>query len=340
MKRLILPFLSLIALHSATYANIDPKVSEICLKAEDFQGCVESFSGQKEKKLSNKSDFDNALEFFKEGDSLEAIRSIDRFLGLNPDSKEGYILSAFINTYDLSKFDEAMDDIDIAIDIDDKYAYPYALKASVFYFELGGSFSKSLKYLQKGLELSPDDPYINLIAGDIQFDNGFVVLGGDTNNLSKKPKDIKALSLESFENAKKSFEKTLTTSNLDTYKNPLFESGYVQDVSYLTNALLGDTNFELYFLYKDKKERSTAKNYLEEALEYYTKAISISPSQEEVIKIELDRDMDLYSPAELYFYRGNAYSWMNKDKQACSDWKVSKKLGNADARAMVKDWRC
>ena len=67
MKRLIIPFLSLIALHSAIYANIDPKVSEICLKAEDFQGCVESFSGQKEKKLSNKSDFDNALEFLRKG---------------------------------------------------------------------------------------------------------------------------------------------------------------------------------------------------------------------------------------------------------------------------------
>jgi len=103
---------------------------------------------------------------------------------------------------------------------------------------------------------------------------------------------------------------------------------------------LGDTNFELYFLYKDKKERSTAKNYLEEAVEYYTMAISMAPTQEEVIEIEFDRDMDLYSPAELYFYRGNAYSWMNKDKQAWSDWKVSKKLGNANARAMVKDWRC
>ena len=67
----------------------------------------------------------------------------------------------------------------------------------------------------------------------------------------------------------------------------------------------------------------------------------MAPSQEEVIKIELDRDMDLYSPAELYLSRGNVYSWMNnKEKQACSDWKVSKKLGNADARANVKDWRC
>lgn len=49
MKRLILPFLSLITLHSAIYANVDPKVSEICLQAEDFQGCIESFSSQKKK---------------------------------------------------------------------------------------------------------------------------------------------------------------------------------------------------------------------------------------------------------------------------------------------------
>ena len=128
--------------------------------------------------------------------------------------------------------------------------------------------------------------------------------------------------------------------NLDIYKNSLAESSYDLDVTYTTTALLGDTKFELYFLYKDKKERPTAKKYLEEAVKHYTDAIAMAPSQEEIIKIELDKDIDLYSPAELYLYRGNAYSWMNNDKQACSDWKVSKKLGNSDARDMVRDWRC
>jgi len=66
----------------------------------------------------------------------------------------------------------------------------------------------------------------------------------------------------------------------------------------------------------------------------------MAPSQEEVIKIELDRDMDLYSPAELYFYRGNTYSWMNKDKQACSDWKVAKKLGDEEARDNFRNFKC
>ena len=129
--------------------------------------------------------------------------------------------------------------------------------------------------------------------------------------MSKKPKDKKALSIESFENAKKSYEKTLANINLDTYKNLLAKSSYDLDPKYLTNAFLGHTKFELYFLYKDKRERATAKKYLEEAVEHYTQAIAIAPSHEEVEKIELDRDIDLYSLDEVYLYRGNSYLWMN-----------------------------
>jgi len=338
MKRLIIPLLSFIALPTAIQANIDPKVAEMCMKASDFQGCVKSMSVINEKKSPNKSEFDDALAFFKEGDSLKAMKSVNSYLKKNPNSKEGYILSAKINAYYLDKFDEAIRDVDNAIDIDDNYAYAHALKADIFYWDLGGSLSKTLKYLEKGINISPEDPYINAIAGDIQFDNGLVVLGGDTFDLGKKPKDKKALSIESFENAKKSYEKTLANINLDTQKNLLAESSYDLDPTYLTNAFLGDTKFELYFLYKDKKERATAKKYLEEAVEHYTQAISIAPTQEEVEKIELDRDIDLYSPAEVYLYRGNAYLLMNnKFKKACSDWKVSKKMGNEDARDQVRD---
>ena len=287
------------------------------------------------------SDFENALTSFRDGDPLKANKLIKSHLKKNPNSKEGHMLQAIIKACDLGKYDDAIADIDKAIDIDNGYALAHAFKAEIFYWDLGGSLSKALKYLEKGMNISPEDPHINFIAGDIQFDNGFVVLGGDTYDLNKKPKDKKALSLETFEKAKKSFEKTLANINLDIYKNPLAESSYGLDVTYTSTALLGNTKFELYFLYKDKKERPTAKKYLEEAVKHYTDAISIAPSQEEIIKIELDKDIDLYSPAELYLYRGNAYSWMNnKVKQACSDWKVSKKLGNSDARDMVRDWRC
>ena len=63
-------------------------------------------------------------------------------------------------------------------------------------------------------------------------------------------------------------------------------------------------------------------------------------TDEEVVKIELDRDLDLISPAELYLYRGEVYSWMNKWNKACSDWKVSKKLGNEYARDNIREFRC
>jgi tetratricopeptide (TPR) repeat protein len=341
MKRLIIPFLSFIALPSAIQANIDPKVAEMCMKASDFQGCVKSMSGQKENNLTINSEYQKAITLFREGDSLKANKLIKTFLKKNPNSKEGWILKALINAYELDKYEDAIEDIDKALDIDDEYAFAHALKAEIFYWDLDGSLSKTLKYLEKGMNISPEDPHVNFVAGDIQFDNGFVVLGGDTFDLSKKSKDKKALSIKSFEQAKNSFEKTLANINLETYKNPLAESSYTLDAIYTTTALLGDTKFELYFLYKDKRETSKAKQYLEESLEHYSKAISIAPSQEEVEKLELDRDLDLISPADLYRARGDVYSWMNnKWKKACSDWKVAKKFGDEGARDNFRNFKC
>ncbi len=341
MKRLIIPLLSFIALPSAIQANIDPKVAEMCIKASDFQGCIKSMSVIKKEKSRNNSEFDDALVFFKEGDSLKANKLIKSFLNKNPNSKDGWILKALINAYGLDKYEDAIEDIDVALVIDDGYAFAHALKADIFYWDLEGSLSKTLKYLEKAMNLSPEDPYVNFIAGDIQFDNGFVVLDGDTYDLAKKSKSKKALSLKSFEEAKKSFEKTLANINLDTYKNPLAESSYTLDATYTTAALLGDTKFELYFLYKDIKEISKSKQYLEEALAHYSKAISMAPPQEEVEKLELDRDLDLISPADVYRSRGDVYSWMNnKWKKACSDWKVSKKLGDEQARDNFRKFKC
>lgn len=341
MKRLIIPFLSFIALPSVVQANINPNVAETCMQASDFKGCVESMTEQKEKNFTINSDYENSLTFFKDGDFLKASKSIKSYLRENPDSKEGLILSALINAFGLQKFDEAIEDIDYALNIDDNYAFAHALKADIFYWDLGGSLSKTLKYLEKGINLTPKDPYINFIAGDIQYDTGFVILGGNTNELSKKSKKKKELSLNSFEDAKKSFEITLANIDLDIYKNSLAESIFPLGVTYTTTALLGDTKFELFVLYRDKKDKKMEKKYQEEALEHYTKAISMAPSQEEAEKIELDKDIDLITPADLYLARGNVYSWMNnKYKKACSDWKVSKKLGNEDARANFRDWKC
>ncbi len=45
MKRLLIPLLTALVLPTAVNANVDPKVAEMCMKAVDFKGCVESMSG-------------------------------------------------------------------------------------------------------------------------------------------------------------------------------------------------------------------------------------------------------------------------------------------------------
>ena len=67
----------------------------------------------------------------------------------------------------------------------------------------------------------------------------------------------------------------------------------------------------------------------------------MAPSQKKAEEIELDRNFDLITPAELYTSRGNIYSWMNnKVKKACSDWKVAKGYGDKDAQKNYREYRC
>jgi len=47
MKRLLFSLLAALALPTAVNANVDPKVAEMCMKAVDFQGCVNAMTGKK-----------------------------------------------------------------------------------------------------------------------------------------------------------------------------------------------------------------------------------------------------------------------------------------------------
>ncbi len=91
MKRFLIPLLAALAIPTTVNANVDPKIAEICMKASDFKGCVESMSGQKNNNVSIKSGYDEALIAFEKGDSLKAIKSINSYIKKNPNSKEGYL---------------------------------------------------------------------------------------------------------------------------------------------------------------------------------------------------------------------------------------------------------
>ena len=310
-------------------ANVDPKLAEICTKAIDFQGCVKSMAGQKKNNLSINSGYDNALIAFEKGDTLKALKLINSYIKKNPNSKEGFLLRAFINTYDLSEFNKALEDIDQALEIDQDYGLAYALKSDVFYFDIGGSASQTKKMLNKAFKLSPDNSFVNFIIGDFNYDNSFILLD----------KEKKDMAIKSAEKALIHFEKVVV--NTQNNDDLILKRVYPLGITYTATVLLGDTKFELYFMYKDIKDRKTAKKYLEESLIHYTEAISIAPSQEKAEEIELDRDFDLRTPADVYSARGNVYSWMNnKVKKACSDWKVAKGYGDKVAQKNYREYRC
>ena len=50
MRKLLISLLAAISLPTAVNAEVDPKVAEMCMKAVDFQGCVNAMTGKKEGK--------------------------------------------------------------------------------------------------------------------------------------------------------------------------------------------------------------------------------------------------------------------------------------------------
>ena len=330
MKRLIIPFLSLLALPSAIQANIDPKVAEMCMKATDFEGCVKSMSGQTNKKSSPvSSKYDEALILFEAGDTASAMKKINSYIEANNSSKEAYLARGIIYSYDLMENEKAMEDFNKAIEIDDQYSIAYALRADHLYWELGNA-SQAKKDIEKAYQLSPEDTYVNLARGNILLDYAYVLL-------DKKKLD---LAISNAKDSVTNFEKVILDKNPE--KNLIIKRLFPLGITYEAHALLGDANFDvLYTAHKENGDRIGAKQFLKDSINHYTNAIAIAPSQEESEKYEIERDFDMITLAELHLYRGNAYSWITKDwKKACKDWKVSRKLGNKEAGVNARQWKC
>ena len=66
-----------------------------------------------------------------------------------------------------------------------KYRTVTNADGTVLYFDLNGSFSNSIKYIKKGLSLSPRDPHINFIAADVLLDNAYIHLDKDKKELAE-----------------------------------------------------------------------------------------------------------------------------------------------------------
>ncbi len=109
MGKLLIPLLAAFALPAVVNANIDPKVAEMCMKAADFEGCVNAMTGNSSNndfvklrkaikilpnRLSNTNlrDFTSNTQQFK-----DALSSIDIDDLNTKDEKDFYLMSVRIS---------------------------------------------------------------------------------------------------------------------------------------------------------------------------------------------------------------------------------------------------
>ena len=332
-SKVLISIYSLIAFQTPQGVLAESDVFEKCNKLDDaieFRECISS--NQSIKKDSTISNFKNALKFFESGDTSSSLKAINLYIDANPDSKEAYLVRGIIYGWDLSDVEKSQSDFDKAIEIDDRYSYAYALRADNLYWELGNA-TQAKKDIEKAIIHSPNNPYVNNVRGHIFLDIGLTFF----------EKEKFDLAINSAKEAVISFEKVVNNNN-DENENLLIKRLFPLGLTYDAHTSLGDTKFDLlYFAYKENKQRDDAKRSLNEAINHYSNAITLAPTQEEAEKYEIERDFDMLTPAEIHFYRGNAYSWSSsrKDwKKACKDWKISKKLGNKEAQTIYRQWKC
>ena len=332
-SKVLISIYSLIAFQTPQGVLAESDVFEKCNKLDDaieFRECISS--NQSIKEGSTISNFENALKFFESGDTSSSLKAINLYIDANPDSKEAYLVRGIIYGWDLSDVEKSQSDFDKAIEIDDKYSYAYALRADNLYWELGNA-TQAKKDIEKAIIHSPNNPYVNNVRGHIFLDIGLTFF----------EKEKFDLAINSAKEAVISFEKVVNNNN-DENENLLIKRLFPLGLTYDAHTSLGDTKFDLLYLaYKKNKQRDDAKKSLNEAINHYSNAITLAPTQEEAEKYEIERDFDMLTPAEIHLYRGNAYSWSSSQKdwkKACKDWKISKKLGNKEAQTNYRQWKC
>ena len=75
MSKFLLSLVMILTIPSGVNANIDPKVTEICLKAVDFQGCVKAMTGQSDG-TGNQSELLNEIKKLPSRISNTSLRDL------------------------------------------------------------------------------------------------------------------------------------------------------------------------------------------------------------------------------------------------------------------------
>ena len=312
MKRFLIPLLAALTLPNSVNSDLLCGVKQVNCSKQLF---------------AVQNDFDRALFLFKKGSISDSLDTIDSYIKKNNSSKKAYLLRAFIYDWGLNDKKNAFNDLKKALKIDPEYAEAHALIGTYYFWDFGNNILAKESH-EKAIKIAPNNPHVNFEMAVRIEELAWILRDKNQNDDA----------IKNFQEAIKYY--TLATLYQDEDPSFIMEEYFPLGI-YQAHNILGDLNFELYFLYKNQRQRKIAKGFLEKAIAQYTKAIEVSPTNEIINQYIIDRDFDAVTLDQLHLSRGNAHSWdKNGSRKACKDWKVSKEFGNEEAKKNVREWRC
>ena len=326
MKRFLITLLAAIALPTAVNAGTEREIAEFCLKAEDFSGCVKEMSADNEpvfKKINkNKNEGSDFLDqanskYLNGNDYLIAINYLNDAIRINPKQSEPYFVRGIINFLEIQDYKNALLDIQKSVQLDnqdsDKYMTLGYLKA--FYFDKEES---GLEDLNKAIDLNPQNSLAYLFRGEV---NNLIYAKYFDDSDFRKAINFSNASTNDFS---QSIE--LYKNNFNQYYKRLFPFGYLH---YLYGSR-GRVKYNLgvdYQNIKEIKNKELSKKLLNSSLSDFDLLIENAPTLDEVENLKnpsTNFEVDFIKLTG-YSWKGDTYSWLNKFKTACKNWKKANK---------------
>ena len=294
----------------------------------DFE--KESISQLETDKISDDSDFQKAVDFFKKYQKNDALFYLKKFLSNNPNSKDAYLLKALINLNGFQDAKQSLSDLTMAINIDRKFAEAFSWRAEISAVDFG-DFREAERDISQALEILPNDPLVNFHAAIVYI------------KIAEKNLDMKKLD-DAYEFFKKSnFHANKAIATYPDKLNDIYQKVYPFGYLYELHFEVGLNNYEMAWYWKeDKKNKLTnAKPYFDAAVNSFTRAIAIAPSQESTDRLYEEYDIESLMVADIHYWRAETYQSYIKGgwwKKSCPDYKIAKKSINAEYYQDAQKW--
>ena len=294
----------------------------------DFE--EDSISQMKINEIADDSNFKKSVSYFKNYQNNDALFALKQFLSNNPNSKDGYLLKALINLNGFQDAKQALSDLTMAINIDKDFAEAYSWRAEISAVDFS-DYREAERDIKRALEILPNDSLINFHAAIVYI------------QIAEKNYDLKKFD-KSYEFYKKSnFHANKAIATYPDKLNEIYQKVYPFGYLYELHFEVGLNNYEMGWYWMEDKGNKIRKSkpYFDAAINSFTRAISIAPSQEKSDELFENYNQETLMVADIHYWRGETYqssirgSWW---KKACPDFKISKKAKNSEYFEDSQKW--